>query len=496
MAVFKGEDEMKTKRWIYIGEKELQAVAYPVGRNSRRMVRHFCVPLKEGCLRHGRIEKERLFVRSLKMLLAECPFRIRTAELVLPSGLVFVKRMEVPRKANRRQILYGAKMEFPASTPEKNLVFAYRTLKNIPIDDGSTTRMVMAGSLEAELVEQYVRVFRQAGCRVNRISVPEDRALHGAMALMDACEGTTLICAAEEKTVLFGVFADGQFYLHTRFAMERERGSEEAARELWERIREMGRFCEQEPELSALSKVVCFGLHEAEEGLLRRTEMGVELHMGETDLEESLLDAMKQAPMALLSGMDAAGKSMDFLRFGKNRQARTIEKKMPEIPGMWGVITIGTALFLLSGSLALWNQRLEKELYHLQAENESEERRSLYQRELEKEERIQTLSAGVEELLVLSSTENLLEPDGNLLEEIESISGARTRFDYQYSEGDRLLSFSCIAEEYREIPDYVDKVKELSAFDEVFYNGYETVGEAGGYRFHVSCRIAEERSGQ
>ena len=187
---------------------------------------------------------------------------------------------------------------------------------------------------------------------------------------------------------------------------------------------------------------------------------------------------MEEMPILFLAIMDVGQNHMDFLKADKKKKDRTIGKMMSAVPGSREGAAMLFCMLLLFAAIRTGNEKSRKELLELRAIFEQEENQMQYYAELEREKQIEQLTNGMEELYFVNRMLDLKEPDGSLLEEIEEIAGAESRFDYQYSKKEQMLHFSCVTDDYRNIPDYMDKLEKLSAFEEVRYKGYRRKGRA------------------
>lgn len=466
------------KRWmICIGNKTLQAIAYVERKKQRIVVDWF----------QFSIEGEEAFSQTLKHFLAAIPAKIKRAELLLPFDLVFTKRMEVPQTVNRKQLLYAASMEFSSSALTTEQILAYREVGQT----GTMKKEIMVSTLEYSTVEQYERAFRQAGIALTGISVPEDRVIYGAVNILKDTEHTLLVCIVEKESALLFILHQGRCYMQNRFRLtkaEREKGNVE---EICKKLCVGKQFCTTHAELEKMEKVILIGLNEAERIQMEFKENKIGIPIQYFRPAKYVRKNMEEMPMLFFAMMDIGKNHMDFLEADKKNKVRTIEKRIPIIPGSREGMILLLCLFMLFVTIRAGNEKLRKELFELRTVSWQEEKQMQYYAELEREKQIEQLAAGIEEIRLLNQMLDLKEPDGHLLKEIETIKGAESRFDYRYSKKERILTFSCITDDYRNIPDYMNKLEKLSAFEEVLYTGYERLKSGKEYRFDVSCRMRE-----
>lgn len=490
---------MEKKTVIYIGEEELQAVVYSTGRKKPEIFFHHLAALPAECVINGMIVNEEAFLDAIMKFKAGCRFRLEKADLIVDSGHITVKAMEVPDRMKHKQLLYTARAELLAIDKKKESIYDY---SEICPKNPEAKRDILCGGIRRDMVEQYVGIFRDAGIQIEGMDVLLDHVVHMVENIPSLCRRTIILCVLNGQNAISFLFSNGSYIMHSRNRLLAERKEGKAIRELFGKITTMSQFFQNQKEFDGVQSVYFFGLLKEEEPELTLLAESVHLKTENFSLKDYVEIKMPESfPFDRMAGilsavLPAKRKKFNFAEAMKQKAVESVERT-----GMLGfvispILVALVVLLLISASVMLRNRGMQKEISRLHVYTEKKENLEEYERLLRFKKKIGQYEAEISQMEKIKEELSVNpQPDLEIFDAVREHAGTISCVNFQYSSEKGILSFSCYAEDYHQIAGFVKELRETEIFSDVEYSGYIFDKSEGMYSFGISGSLKSQKGG-
>lgn len=486
---------MSKESIIYLAGERLILVEGKAGAKKLLVTRFVQQELPEGTVLNGVVTDAGAFTEGLKALRAAAGKAAARARLVVDSSQIMAKPLAVPRGLKEKQLLNIVRSELSElDTAGRDLVYDYTEL---PPAAGSGERQLLCGAAERGMIEQYVELFGAAGIKLTGISSALGACLRMVEFLPELADQSFILCVLDGQTLVTYLFAGGRYLMNSRSRLITERGGTAVIGEMLGRISSMLQFSQSQKAAEPAKTVYFCGLHPQE-------APGCQLVADTFNVQALPLPAFKAvgaartAGFALAAGFIAVGglvrskrRRADFLAASRSKAAPTgMEKKSSGLP--WAVPIVLAALVAgCWGLLFYGNVRLGGQIAALKAYTQDPANlAALAQVQADRAAAENYRAAEAEAQRAVDILNSTRQPDEALLRRADGAAGDLISFTgYDYKAASDLLTYSCSAADYHDIPDFISRMYATGDYSAVGYGGYTQSSGGGGYVFTIACTV-------
>lgn len=448
-------------------------------------------PVLTGVQRIGLGLQEDPFERwgqALKKLPAE--WKAGGARLVLPVGMCTSRVLKLPY-ARGRQLADMASKELSDSF--RNETADYSVVSADP-ENGTD---LCAGGADAEQLNRFCSICREAGITVGGISVPMEGYLRVLKQLQSYCNRTAIYLFFEEGSMTSVLCQNGRYLYSGRSRLFSEPGTLDFGTEIVRSISGILQFYASEKREIPITDVYYAGCP-AED--FEVSVEGIENMNLKTAPFSSVMDGRIAAPpgesaadwiscIGALVKNDRAERRIDLCRANK----KLLEKGEKRL-GLGRHLVVPTVVFLLcmipTGVCFVMDAVVRNGIRQQQDWLDSPEVQEQYQKALSLEEELSEIESSIAAVEVTGENLSVYpELSNEILRQITNAGGIQIQCKVTgYDASSGTLALKANSREVIDVPDYIRKLLDSGLFHTVNYTGYDYDNE--WYTLSLSCVMA------
>lgn len=246
---------------IYISSHGIQWIVGSCDKSDMIKIQSFKeVKLEEGTMINGVITDEMEVTNQLKVIHES---GVKSARLLIDSGQVLVKNVEVPA-LKQKELLQVVKDELSnLEEGYEDLVYDYSVLKR-EFEEEKAGGEILCCAAERKLLTNYIEVFENAGIKLESIDVSVN-ALHKLTGeLSDLEKKTYIVSVLDSNNVSSYLFENNKYKFSNRARLFSERGSKEFVAEMNSNISQLIQFNKSQHSPYSIEVAYFCSLHEDE----------------------------------------------------------------------------------------------------------------------------------------------------------------------------------------------------------------------------------------
>lgn len=212
---------------VYISNDRIEIVAGKGSKAQAKVKKVYSLSVPEGTVMNGIITGEQRLKETLEAIWDRYKLPRRGVCLVIDSGKIMTKVIEVPYMKDKELIACIDK-EF-ADGEKTDLVTDYFPF---PKTDPYAMNRIFCAAVERGVIESYMSLFSDLKIKINRISIGLGCLLKAAIATGMFSGQTCVFMLAEGSTTISVLFENGEYIYSRRNRMLSEQGSEDWIEEL------------------------------------------------------------------------------------------------------------------------------------------------------------------------------------------------------------------------------------------------------------------------
>lgn len=212
---------------VYISNDRIEIVAGKGSKSRAKIKKVYSLAVPEGTVMNGIITGEQRLKETLELIWDRYKLPRREIYLVIDSGKIMTKTLEVPYMKDRELIACIDK-EF-ADGEKTDLVTDYFPF---PKTDPYAMNRIFCAAVEKSVIESYLSLFADLKLKVKRISVGLGCLLRVAITTGMFASQTCIFMLAQGSTTISVLFENGEYIYSRRNRMLSDQGSEEWIEEL------------------------------------------------------------------------------------------------------------------------------------------------------------------------------------------------------------------------------------------------------------------------
>lgn len=253
----------ETTALCFTGEA-LRIVSGKTEGNRLRITRFSSLPLPVGAVVNGVITDESA---ALETLMKAKSAGVRAAKLVLDSGLILLKNLDVPAMSHAR-LMELCRSELPGTGGGyEDLIYDYAILRASA--QGEKGCSILCCAAERRLMEGYAELFSRVGVRLLCADISINSANRLTRQLPEMADKTYVLAILDGTQAVMMLYDHNRYVYSNRFRLMAERGSDALAAELAGHVSSLIQFNRSQRK-EPVQTAYFGGLHENESFLCDR----------------------------------------------------------------------------------------------------------------------------------------------------------------------------------------------------------------------------------
>lgn len=258
---------MGTEHVVYISSHAIQQIKGSCEQDDVIKVQ-FCkeVALDDNAIINGVITDEQQVTKGLQTL-AESG--VRSCRLVIDSGQILMKNIEIPmmKKREIKDVVKHALSDIDSSY--EDLLYDYSVLSTRQENIRNKAEILCCG-MERKLLASYVEVFEHAGIRLLSVDVSVNALLKLTQELNDFIDKTYIVSVVDANNVSSYLFIENHYVFSKRARLFSERGSSAFITEMIGTVSQLMQFGKSNYSLPVAYAYFC-GLNEQENAVVNES---------------------------------------------------------------------------------------------------------------------------------------------------------------------------------------------------------------------------------
>lgn len=448
----------------------------------------------EGSIINGIVTDEELFLSWIKEFFTENKLPRRECTLVINSTQLNTRVLELP-KVKGAELRRMIAREFADSRTE-HTVFAYHVIEVLP---GGKMQRVFAVAAEKEFLQEYIRLFMQAGVEVVTIEPAISDFVRRFTASYEVRKKNSIVQIIDGQEIISILFARGVYLYSQRNRIFAENDGKALAREAGEVVERLVQFAasqhiEEPVEVLYVCGYEQAGFKDAIEAnrefskdialrIYHDDKFKVHKRTGSTEVVDFVYP---------VGNIQKRERSIDLIRQMKWDSPENIKKRerltlLLPAAVMLVLCLVGT---LVQGIGYLGKNAELSRIQRMMQDADAVKEHTSYERAdasiISMEQ--QMVDAGVmwEQIMSYPTLTS------DMKTAIEECAGDKVTVEISsFNRDSGLLSMNASAADVRDISSFVAALQEQKVFEKVEYSGYTLVKGVGTYNIHIVCALCE-----
>ncbi|MEG0272605.1 MAG: pilus assembly protein PilM [Hydrogenoanaerobacterium sp.] len=271
---------------VFISNEKVTLVQGNTNKKNIKIKNYVSRALPTGSMLNGIITNDAAVKTVLTRLCQEKRLPKKDIRLVIDSGSVVTKLVQVPVLSQKKLMEFTVKTFSDVSESYEKLIYDYSVIKERNKEGGGT---ILCSAVETSLIESYIELFKSLGVQLFSINIATNCILKLSSYLNELSKQTYIITTLDGNTAVSLLFVNGQYSFTSRQRLMSMRGSEESITELGGVISSLIQFNQSQKTGAEITNVYICGLLSNESELCAGISSGLNVTVGSLQNPKSIV---------------------------------------------------------------------------------------------------------------------------------------------------------------------------------------------------------------